>query len=83
MNKDTDRELLEQAAKASRVFKSVNQAIESGWNPITNDGDAILLAMWCDILFIPSKYYRNEPDPAFAARLHVVRAAAAIGKAMP
>lgn len=40
----TDRELLELAAKA--VFAEfANQMIESGWNPLTDDGDALRLAV--------------------------------------
>ena len=44
----TDKELLELAAKA--VWGAMaNQMLESGWNPLTDDGDALRLAVKCEI----------------------------------
>lgn len=44
----SDRELLELAAKANgwNAFEGqANQMIESGWNPLSDDGDAFRLAV--------------------------------------
>ena len=43
----TDRELLELAANAA-FGEFANQTIESGWNPLTDDGDALRLAVKLD-----------------------------------
>jgi hypothetical protein len=40
----TDRELLELAAKAV-FFEFGSQMLESGWNPLEDDGDALRLAV--------------------------------------
>ena len=108
----TDRELLEMAAKAAGVVvvrwndglepysSGLGFIIYSGrlWNPLTNDGDALLLAVK---LHIDLKFYDGHvvagfdggligtgriyygDDPAAATRLAIVRAAAEHGKAMP
>ena len=93
----TDRELLELAAKAAgfNAFAGhAKQMIESGWNPLTDDGDALRLAVK---LHIPLRFEEDfdgwgvvagtdgemcKPDPYAATRRAIVRAAAEIGKEM-
>jgi hypothetical protein len=97
----TDRELLELAAKAARMEpwrQFVDESYGMGvlipnglWNPLTDDGDALRLAVK---IAIPVCFaadgtliigYANEPagdDPYAAARRAIVRSAAAIGKEM-
>ena len=80
---NTDQELLEKAAKAAG-FTLANQMIESGWNPITDDGDALRLAVKLKLWTHSGMgNYHDQDDPYAATRLAIVRAAAAIGEAMP
>jgi len=94
----TDHELLEMAAKAAGiadgdVFYDMDNDKE--WNPLTDDGDALRLAVKLEIelwfgngglnasgmsMDIEEDY---GEDPAAATRRAIVRAAAAIGEAMP
>jgi len=99
----TDRELLELAAKAAgydyrpqnRVI--VTDGIPSNWDPLTDDGDALRLAVKLELdiehtnadvhaaLSIPP-FHRGAAgagdDRAAATRRAIVRAAAAIGRGM-
>lgn len=96
----TDRELLEMAAKAARYRYAkhggyiVVDGIPGNWNPLTDDGDALRLAVKLEIelwfgngglnasgmsMDIEEDY---GEDPAAATRRAIVRAAAAIGEAM-
>jgi hypothetical protein len=103
----TDRELLELAAKAAGVpiiphpngpeFGTLING-SAGWNPLTNDGDALRLAVklridleWDDGYI--EAYQRNDTfvhycaaeggdDIEAAARRAIVRAAAEIGRSM-
>lgn len=96
----TDRELLEMAAKAARYQYAkhggyiVVDGIPGNWNPLTDDGDALRLAVKLEIelwfgngglnasgmsMDIEEDY---GEDPAAATRRAIVRAAAAIGEAM-
>lgn len=106
----TDKELLELAAKAAGI---INQGYcesgflftgtgESGafykWNPLTNDGDALRLAVKLNISVDRSRFRcwawanewtfpgvceeLNNNDPYAATRRAIVRAAAEIGKEM-
>jgi hypothetical protein len=100
----TDKELLEWAAKAIGceigLSTSVGvQLIENGmpvkwWNPLTDDGDALRLAVKLGInpnftanhCFIDDAVYCEEAygdNPYAATRRAIVRAAAEIGKSMP
>ncbi len=95
----TDRELLEFAAKASGQYHGewsdragafrIRYAGEwREWNPLTDDGDALRLAVRInrlDLLSVLDDYgdadlFNN--DPCAATRRAIVRAAAEIGKAM-
>ena len=108
----TDRELLELAAKAAGIEGSYQKYIDSDrncgivvygdrtvsyWNPLTDDGDALRLAVKLRICFGPNfdedmavafgREGRNicEPygvDPYAATRRAIVRAAAEIGKSI-
>jgi len=97
----TDRDLLELAAKASgytryeyvendyRDGRKVNgcydSLMEECWNPLTDDGDALRLAVSL-MEFEPYKSRGFLPcisNNAEATRRAIVRAAAEIGKAMP
>ena len=80
----TDRELLEAAAKVSglNVFSVTGEGglvgesiMECGlWNPLTDDGDALRLAVALKIILMP---YPTEAE----TRRAIVRAAAKIGEA--
>jgi hypothetical protein len=103
----TDRELLELAAKAADIelwhedvfTKGLTQKIsQSGilcWNPLTDDGDALRLAVKLRIRYAGMgeracafiglrEFWEDEgSDPYAATRRAITRAAAEIGKAMP
>ena len=100
MTKDTDQELLEKAAKAAGIEllnwqerwadydgPAWRTADIELWNPITDDGDALRLAVKLrlmggeDSCLVMAMY--ESGDPYAATRLAIVRAAAAIGEAMP
>lgn len=112
---NNDRELLEMAAKAAGLkpveamwhpraglvwVKRVDGIrTENGWNPLTDDGDALRLAVTLRITVEltartvlaaadgapPSADVLDllGADPSAATRRAIVRAAAEIGKAMP
>lgn len=98
----TDRELLELAAKAAGIdailtLPFIGLQIRSGnlWNPLTNDGDALRLAVklgMCldlqgtrSIATVRQDGWQQPHDgePYSATRRAIVRAAAAIGESMP
>jgi hypothetical protein len=97
----TDKELLELAAKAAELpecgwmgpaFMYVKDNQFTDWNPLTDDGDALRLAVKLNLFNTRSKGYewpdaelfaRHDEDPYAATRRAIVRAAAEIGKAMP
>jgi hypothetical protein len=102
----TDRELLELAAKAAGYdlyfatkendFCSIGPCYTKEWNPLTDDGDALRLAVdlmleiypcgTCTIVedWEPQSVHIsvkiNDSDPYAATRRAIVRAAAEIGK---
>ena len=93
----TDRELLELAAKAAGYdYKPQNGAIVAGgipanWNPLTDDGDALRLAVSlrldlnindgeCDVFSSDGFFSEQGEDTGSATRRAIVRAAAEIGK---
>ena len=100
----TDRELLELAAKAAGIELWVDSVsgYRNGpdgdtWNPITDDGDAMRLAVRLRLCISPPDPYLNKvyvsapgagavedcgDDPYAATRRAIVRAAAEIGKGM-
>lgn len=103
-----DRELLELAAKAAEIqvvdiksegvlAKVTNHPLSFLWNPLTNDGDALRLAVKLRISIDPREgavcvisACKNHVvlenftfDQYPATRLAIVRAAAEIGRAMP
>ena len=99
MSTQTDRELLEMAAKAAG-YKSCGMyedvriyllGIQAPWIPLTCDGDALRLAVKLklkgafDEVWVISwtSISEYEADPHAATRRAIVRAAANIGKAMP
>jgi hypothetical protein len=65
----TDRELLEAAAKAAgyevwtdvdgNLYCSMHDLTEGAWNPLTDDGDALRLAVQCGI---EVSIVTDEPD---------------------
>lgn len=87
----TDRELLELAAKAAGLqsigFDEAGlypAGMVGPWNPLTDDGDALRLAVKTQ-LPIGVFLVLREPghsDPYAATRRAIVRAAAAIGESM-
>lgn len=103
----TDRELLELAARAAGI-NALNyceegmQLIAAGklqyWNPLTDDGDALRLAVKLDIGISLSSFYvdagehahyaiaesfsEHQGDKYAATRCAIVRAAAAIWESM-
>lgn len=93
----SDRELLELAAKAAGM-KSVFEVWTPMTNPLTNDGDALRLAVKLNLqprqgvnlvsVLRPDKGWNDENyrdhggDPYAATRRAIVRAAAEIGRTM-
>ena len=96
-----DRKLLELAAKAAGICPvdllddiADNGSVErNGWNPLTDDGDALRLAVKLDMLgdfcgdstaaYGNTWHCKNKGDDAYAAtRRAIVSAAAEIGKEM-
>ncbi len=98
----TDRELLEAAYAAYRpgenYIRLVNDAGSDYWNPLTDDGDALRLAVKlrltvncsydevaiCGQEFTQKEVFleRNGEDPHAATRRAIARAAAELGKEM-
>ena len=92
----SDRELLELAAKAAGirinywVYDNNDDSpsvLESGgiWNPLTDDGDALRLAVQLGLLGAPFMTLEfiaaiGDSAPCAATRLAIVRAAAEIGR---
>lgn len=96
----SDRELLELAAKAAGYHWPLKWPhpspvdVPADWNPLTDDGDALRLAVRLFQLF---GFYRvmrvwlvamateqgNPSDPCAATRRAIARAAAEIGRTMP
>lgn len=88
-----DRELLEAAAKAAGIEilgwsrETPSVGFETAWNPLTDDGDALRLAVKLGLFTGPDFFhYRSlerfghqDKDEYFATRRAIVRAAAAIG----
>ena len=92
----TDRELLELAAKAAGIDWFDEPALQAGkglhmksgpfWNPLTDDGDALRLAMNLGFIVEPGRCWHSPYGPAFgedvldgqlkATRRAIVRAAA-------
>ena len=104
----TDRELLEMAAKAAWITKWEHSQGDDGimvfafdtatfWNPLTDDGDALRLAVKLGIAVRVKDGYAtaayplptgcefhipSDDDPYIATRRAIVRAAAEIGRRM-
>ena len=94
----TDRELLELAAKAAGMDTFGFAGACRPWNPLTDDGDALRLAVklglrmeldneWrrSHVQQIPNGEWFTGPhndDPYAATRRAIVRAAAEIGRSM-
>ena len=96
MTQETDRELLELAAKAAAIeinwFKW--ERLTNQWNPLVDDGDAFRLADTLGLFVrfgefggiespVTVEFDRQIPDRLAATRRAILRAAAEIGKAMP
>jgi hypothetical protein len=94
MNPNTDKELLELAAKAARyeliwgvpfpdgvAYPYVKNC---GWNPLTDDGDALRLAVKLQLLDNHDVMYGqwDGENPYEAQRRAIVIAAAEIGKTL-
>lgn len=80
----TDRKLLELAAKAAGIEHVTPSMIEWGqWNPLTDDGDALRLAVTLHIDIdgaVLDFWDASSTDPYATTRRAIVRAAAAIGE---
>jgi hypothetical protein len=83
----TDRELLEAAAKAAGIDLLRGPYIT--WNPLTDDGDALRLAVRLNLTVHKGFAYtptgklfdhRDYANPIAATRRAIVRAAAEIGR---
>jgi len=107
----TDRELLDAAAKAAGIkalrcpngvlrdctglYPAMNIFSAPEWNPLTDDGDALRLAVACGLVVDTSRPSAGAPfyshlyaqmdfkDRHAATRRAIVRAAAEIGRGMP
>jgi len=92
-----DKELLTLAAKAAGIeIAHIELLGDDGWNPLTDDGDALRLAVklrmnvefFDDVVWAFDNDYIDpieEPykdDPYAATRRAIVRAAAEIGRGM-
>lgn len=95
-----DMRLLELAAKAEgRSIEYMTEIKPDGnqekfiasWNPLTDDGDALRLAVKLNLFHCPEffhylaleRFARQEVDDILANRRAIVRAAAEIGKVKP
>jgi hypothetical protein len=93
----TDRELLQFAAKAAGEWPSPEpfEHVLSRWNPLTDDGDALRLAVKLNITvrrsdeydasyavapYDPTLISETDADPYAATRRAIVRAAAEFGR---
>lgn len=75
---DTDRELLELAAKAIGFSTNFNKAdacqlfkgaeYVAFWNPLTDDGDALRLATACGLVVIPYPFYKRPKHSVVVKR---------------
>ena len=94
---ETDRELLQFAAKAAGEWPSPEpfEHVLSRWNPLTDDGDALRLAVKLNITvrrsdeydasyavapYDPTLISETDADPYAATRRAIVRAAAEFGR---
>lgn len=98
-----DRELLELAAKAAGIKHPGGEHCINGpavwdcealrwWRPLTDDGDALRLAVKLKLIVEVGSCWLSKygpvfgedvlPDPLSATRRAIVRAAAAIGRSM-
>ncbi len=99
----TDRELLELAAKAAGIdwikdcvwiengfYSPLAKHERISWNPLTDDGDALRLAVKLGLFSGPEfhhfraleRFGQSPPDEYAATRRAIVRAAAEIGRSM-
>jgi hypothetical protein len=81
----TDRELLELAAKACGLEEAKMRIEFNQWNPLTDDGDALLVMvkLGIDIAKAQVDYWdKHSNDPYAATRRAITRAAAEIGRNM-
>jgi len=93
----TYRELLELAAKAAGIEEAKKRIEFNQWNPLTDDGDALRLAVQLGMnIHFPTMIGRSQVhvssikrveetlfgDPLAATRRAIVRAAAEIGRSM-
>ena len=96
----TDRELLELAAKAAGIYLTIewlgHEKYKPDWNPLTDDGDALRLAVKLEIRIdwgafdVVALEFNTDAvareaksaDPYAATRRAIVRAAAEIGRNM-
>ena len=95
----TDRELLELASKACGLEEAKMRIDFNQWNPLTDDGDALRLAVKLRLVispndvmvmvYEPSTMRRAEvyelvgADPLATTRRAITRAAAEIGRTTP
>ena len=88
----TDITLLERAAKAAGLRVNFHPTASYQWNPLTNDSDALRLAVKLRLTIdhkeecvnvwdgcFGTGFIPNEGDPYAATRRAIVRAAAEIG----
>jgi hypothetical protein len=92
----TDRELLELAAKACGLEEAKLRIEFNQWNPLTDDGDALRLAVKLNLVVLSDQtgistangmHQRAKElhgsDPYAATRRAITRAAAEIGRTTP
>jgi hypothetical protein len=81
----TDKELLELAAKACGLEEAKMRIEFNQWNPLEDDGDALLVMvkLGIDIAKAQVDYWdKHSNDPYATTRRAIVRAAAEIGRNM-
>jgi hypothetical protein len=87
---ENDRELLKDAAKAAGYwaaeFNCPANLPRPDWNPLTNDGDALRLAVKLGIMgrqsYNGQDYEAANKDPYAATRRAIVKTAAEIAKGL-
>jgi hypothetical protein len=81
----TDREILELASKACGLEEAKMRIEFNQWNPLTDDGDALRLAVQLRMV-LDTSYYplceEGDPDPYAATRRAITRVAAEVGRNM-
>jgi len=72
----TDRELLELAARAAGyreagINKPYTDGLLKNWNPLTDDGDALRLAVDLDLAIVPYPIYNKQKHSVLVQKKNI------------